>query len=90
MLYYLLLKFSSYEYTKTNLKIQMTNQYTPAQLELLEMTLNNTLELAEELMLIHDIALYHSDYSINEGEKTALYQLKYLSDILKQISKENH
>jgi len=70
----------------------MTNPCTPAQLELLEMiiTLNDTLELAEELMLIHDIALYHSDYSINEEEKTALYQLKHLSDILKEISKEKH
>jgi hypothetical protein len=70
-------------------KTQIASQHTPAQLELLEMiALNDALELAEEFMLIHDIALYHSDYSINEEEKTALYQLKQLSDILKQISKE--
>jgi len=65
------------------------NQYSPAQLDLLEIAAyNNALELAEELMVIHDIALYQSDCSIEEKEKTALYQLKQLSDILKQISKE--
>ena len=70
-------------------KNEITNQYAPAQLELLEMiVLNDALELAEELMLIHDIALYHSDYCINKEEKTALYQLKQMSEILTQISKE--
>jgi hypothetical protein len=59
------------------MKTEITNHLTPAQLELLEMAvLNDTLELAEEIMLIHDIALYHSDYCINSKEKTALYQLK--------------
>jgi hypothetical protein len=70
-------------------KTQTSGQYTLAQLELLEIVaLNDAFELAEELMLIHDIALYHSDYDIHEEEKTALYQLKQLSDILKQISRE--
>jgi len=44
--------------------------------------------MPEEFMLIHDIALYHSDYTIDSKEKTALYQLKQLSEIIKQISKE--
>jgi len=44
--------------------------------------------MAEELMLIHDIALYHSDYSIDTKEKTALYQLKQLAEIIERISKE--
>jgi len=74
---------------KNELKKTPTAGYTPAQHELLEIiALSDSLELAEELMFIHDIALYHSDLSINEKEKAALYQLKQLADILKQISKE--
>jgi len=66
-----------------------TSLYSPAQLELLELVASNdALELSEELMCIHDIALYQSDCSIDEKEKTALYQLKQIADILKQISKE--
>jgi len=68
----------------------MAHQYTPAQIELLEIVVfNDALELANDLMLIHDIALYHSDCCIDEKEKSALYQLKQLSGILKQISKES-
>lgn len=71
------------------MKTEITNHLTPAQLELLEIAvLNDTLELAEEIMLIHDIALYHSDYCINSKEKTALYQLKQMSEIFTQLSKE--
>jgi len=70
-------------------KLPTESLYTPAQLELLELVASNdALEFGEELMFIHDIALYHSDLSINEKEKAALYQLKQLADILKQISKE--
>lgn len=65
------------------------NPLTPAQIELLEMlVLNDPQELANELMLIHDMALYHSDYSINEEEKGALYQVKQLSEIFRRISDE--
>jgi len=39
-------------------------------------------------MLIHDIALYHSDYTIDAKEKTALFQLKQLAEIIKRISEE--
>jgi len=71
------------------MKNEITNQYTLAQLELLEMVnFNGALEIANGIMLIHDTALYHSDCSIDEEEKTALYQLRLLSDIIKQISRE--
>ena len=74
---------------KQSEETRFTNQYTPAQIELLEIVkFNGALELSEELMLIHDMALYHSNCSINEEEKTALYQLKMLSKLLKRISKE--
>jgi len=67
----------------------MLKQYTSTQLELLDMVKSSgASELAENFMLIHDIALYHSDYTIKEREKMALYQLKLMSDILTKISKE--
>jgi hypothetical protein len=67
----------------------MLKQYTSTQLELLDMVKSSgASELAEKFMLIHDIALYHSDYTIKEIEKTALYQVKLMSEILTKISKE--
>jgi hypothetical protein len=63
--------------------------FTPAQLELLETILfNGASVMAEEFMLIHDIALYHSDYTIDSKEKTALFQLKQVSEIIERISEE--
>lgn len=64
-------------------------QFTAAQLEWLELTLiNEPSELAEEIMLIHEIALYHSNYLIDTKEKTALYQLRLMSEILMKIANE--
>jgi len=65
------------------------HQFTPTQLELLETILfNGASAMADEFMLIHDIALYHSDYTIDAKEKTALFQLKQLAEIIKRISEE--
>ena len=67
----------------------MANQSTPAQLELLEtIVFNGAASMAEGFMLIHDIALYHSDYTIDSKEKTALFQLKQLAEIIERISEE--
>lgn len=41
--------------------------------------------LVQSLQLIHDIALYHSDYPINEAEKSALYDVKSLWKELERI-----
>ncbi len=35
-------------------------------------------QIATSLQMIHDMALYHSDCSINDREKIALYDLKVL------------
>lgn len=71
-------------------KNKISDQCTPKQLELLDLIVfNGTADLAENFMLIHDIALYHSDYTIDENVKTALYELKQVSLILAEISKEN-
>ena len=72
-----------------NQKNKMPHLFTPAQLELLETILfNGPSAMAEELMLIHDIALYHSDYTIDSKEKTALFQLKQIAEIIGRISEE--
>ncbi len=63
--------------------------FSAAQLEWLELTvINEPSELAEEIMLIHEIALYHSNYLIDTKEKTALYQLRLMSEILLKIASE--
>jgi hypothetical protein len=36
------------------------------------------MELSRSLKMIHDLALYHSDISLNEVEKSALFDLKLL------------
>lgn len=72
-----------------NEKNERSDKYTRSQLELIEMIVfNGASEMAEEFMLIHDIALYHSDYTIDEHEKNALYQLKQVAKLLTKISKE--
>jgi len=73
----------------SKIKNNMPHQFTPAQLELLETILfNGASAMADEFMLIHDIALYHSDYTIDSKEKTALFQLKQLAEIIERISEE--
>lgn len=67
----------------------MKNQLSPAQLELLELVqLNDAHELSQEFMLIHDLALYHSDCTIDQEEKNALFQLKQVAEILKRMNEE--
>lgn len=62
-------------------------KYISEELELLDMIrFSNCAELAKEYMLIHDIALYHSDICIDQNEKTALFDLKQLSEMLLEIS----
>lgn len=45
-------------------------------------------ELSKSLKLIHDLALYHSDVSFNENEKSALFDLKILWESLEKMEKE--
>jgi hypothetical protein len=69
----------------------MPVQYTQAQQELLDfIQFNNPEDIAIDIMLIHDMALYHSDYTIDIKERTALYQLKQVADILIRMSQEKN
>ncbi len=42
-------------------------------------------ELIESLRAVHDIALYHSELSINQREKGELFDVKLLADELEKI-----
>ncbi|WP_439582041.1 hypothetical protein [Dyadobacter bucti] len=45
-------------------------------------------ELARSLRMIHDMALYHSDISFDEPQKSALYDLKLLWEGLEKIGEK--
>ena len=49
---------------------------------------HGVLELSKSLKLIHDLALYHSDISLDTSEKSALFDLKILWENFEQIGNE--
>lgn len=52
---------------------------TPSQSEFIEFVLfYGASELSKSLKMVHDMALYHSDISINADEKRALFGVKCL------------
>lgn len=62
---------------------------SPAQVEFLSMVMfHGVHDLSASLKLIHDIALYHSDYPFEEVEKSALYDVKSLWEGLEKMGKE--
>ncbi|PZO29553.1 MAG: hypothetical protein DCE86_10840 [Flavobacteriaceae bacterium] len=59
---------------------------TPSQSEFIEFVLfYGTSELSKSLKLVHDMALYHSDISINADEKRALFGVKCLWEGVEEI-----
>ena len=61
---------------------------SPAQVEFLSMVLfHGVHDLSASLKLIHDIALYHSDYPFEEVEKSTLYDVKSLWEGLEKMGK---
>jgi len=62
---------------------------TPTQAEFIDFILfHGVLELSKSLKLIHDLALYHSDISLDTSEKSALFDLKILWENFEQIGNE--
>lgn len=62
---------------------------SPAQVEFLSMVMfHGVHDLSASLKLVHDIALYHSDYPFEEVEKSALYDVKSLWEELEKMGKE--
>jgi hypothetical protein len=59
---------------------------TPSQSEFIEFVLfYGASELSKSLKLVHDMALYHSDISINAEEKRALFSVKCLWEGVEEI-----
>lgn len=59
---------------------------TPSQFEFIEFVLfYGASELSKSLKLVHDMALYHSDISINADEKRALFGVKCLWEGVEEI-----
>lgn len=59
---------------------------TPSQSEFIEFVLfYGASELSKSLKLVHDMALYHSDISINADEKRALFSVKCLWEGVEEI-----
>ncbi len=67
-----------------------TRHVSKSQLEFLDYLKFHGLEqLSESLKLIHDLALYHSDVSFNEEEKSALFDLKILWEGFERIRQKS-
>ena len=67
-----------------------TRHVSEAQLEFLDyLKFYGLGQLSRSLKLIHDLALYHSDVSFNEDEKSALFDLKVLWEGFEQIVQES-
>ena len=83
-------KFSSANATDDARNVStITRELSPAQDELIDLvSLFGPLELAADCMSIHDMALYHSDMVVDTEEKSALYHLKHLADVLREIGRE--
>ena len=61
---------------------------SPAQAEFLSRVMfHGVHDLSTSLKLVHDIALYHSDYPFEEVEKSALYDVKSLWEGLEKMGK---
>lgn len=59
---------------------------TPSQFEFIEFVLfYGASELSKSLRMVHDMALYHSDISINADEKRALFGVKCLWEGVEEI-----
>ena len=67
-----------------------TRYVSQSQIEFLDYLLFSGLgQLSRSLKLIHDLALYHSDVSFNEEERSALFDLKMLWEAFERIGQES-
>ena len=67
-----------------------TRNVSQSQLEFLEyLRFYGLGQLSKSLRLIHDLALYHSDVSFNETERSALFDLKTLWEGFERIGQDS-
>ena len=63
-----------------------SGDWTQPQIELLKLIyFHGAKEMARSLKLVHHIALYHSDFPLDDDEKSSLYDVISLSKKLKRI-----
>ena len=63
-----------------------SGDWTQPQIELLKLIyFHGAQEVAKSLRIVHDIALYHSDFPLDSEEKASLYDVISLSKMLKQV-----
>ena len=63
-----------------------SGDWTQPQIELLKLIyFHGAKEMAKSLKLVHHIALYHSDYPLEDIEKNSLYDVISMSKSLKKI-----
>lgn len=68
---------------------ESSKSLSTAQIEFLDFVMIiGVRELSESLKLVHNIALYYSDYSFENAEKSALLNLKVLWEGLEKMEKE--
>lgn len=62
---------------------------TPSQAEFIDFVLfHGVNDLSKSLKLIHDLALYHTDVTVDETEKNALFDVKLLWEGFDRIGEE--
>ena len=75
--------------TSDNKQISSTNQEQPTEKQvdflnaLITIGISN---LSSSLKLIHDLALYESETTLNRKEKTALFHLKFLWESINNLN----
>lgn len=63
-----------------------SGDWTQPQIELLKLIhFHGAKEMAKSLKLVHHIALYHSDFPIDDIEKNSLYDVISLSKTIKHL-----
>ena len=72
--------------SKTSEETIDSGDWTQPQIELLKLIyFHGAKEMAKSLKLVHHIALYHSDFPIEDEEKNSLFDVISLSKQLKSI-----
>ena len=63
-----------------------SGDWTQPQIELLKLIyFHGAQEVAKSLQIVHDIALYHSDFPLDSDEKASLYDVNALSKVLANV-----
>jgi len=72
-----------------NVSKKVKKKLLPSQVELLEfINCHDAPELVKSLKWVHNTALYHSNLFIEDEEKSVLYDVKLLIEMIEDIARE--